>query len=284
MLVASDPVEGKGDVAVVDEIEALIANAPIYGLSDDEGLAGRCARQRHVSALQGPPRRPSASGSARLTYYLTPAGCRVAHSLLPGPPLRRSKSVGTFLIRHALMTAEAALAFRRAAGLHAAHEVVGWECEWQAALRLGASAVVPDAYLVYAVAGRRLHAFLEVDLGTEHSAFFAGKIRRYLALYRSGNWRPRLPVWPLVLVVAENAARVGHLRRVCETVLSSQPDAPRLAGRAAFHFASIGDLLGPTGPFGEIWEVTGHVERAALIPGLEDSASADARRGATSRA
>jgi hypothetical protein len=202
-------------------------------------------------------------GAARLVYYLTPAGYRLARLLCAGIPVHRAKSPGTFLIRHALMTAEIALAFGRASASHEGHELVAWECDWQAALPLGASAVVPDGYLVYAVNTRRLHAFVEVDLGTEHTAFFARKIRRYLDLYR-GNWRSRLPVWPAVLVVAEGEARATQLRRVTETVIGSQPDQRRLRDAVPFAFAGVGDVLGPWGPLGEVWEFAGRRERAAL--------------------
>ncbi len=211
-------------------------------------------------------------GSARLTHYLTRAGYRLARSLDPLVPLRRLRSPGSFLIRHGLLTAEIALAFRQEARLRVGHELVAWDCDWQAALALGASAVLPDAHLVYRTPEGRLHAFLEVDLGSERTPFFARKVRRYLDLYRSGSWRSRLPLWPLVLTVAETEARATQLRRISEAVLVSQPDRERLARATEFRFASATDLLGPAGPLGEIWQVAGRSGRHAL--------AAEARAGA----
>lgn len=205
-------------------------------------------------------------GSSRPVYYLTPQGYRLARLLNPATPARRLKSPGTFLIRHALITADVALAFRRAARQRELHELVAWECDWQAALGTGRSVLVPDAYLVYGVGARRLHAWLEVDLGTEHTSFFASKIRRYLALYRSGTWRARLPIWPLVLVVAESEARAAQLRRVTESVLESHADRRRLADAVPFAFAAVADLLASAGAFGAIWQRAGAPGRASVMP------------------
>ncbi len=103
-------------------------------------------------------------------------------------------------------------------------------------------------------------------MGNEHTPFFARKIGRYLDLHRSGSWRSRLPLWPLVLVVTESDARATQLRRVTEAMLSSQPDRQWLARATAFDFTSAGDLVGPAGPLGEIWQVAGRPGRAGLTP------------------
>ena len=85
---------------------------------------------------------------------------------------------------HGLMCAEVALSFRHAARSNPGHELLDWECDWQAFERLGAKLVVPDAHLVYSTKVWVLDAFIEVDLATEGSRVFAWKIRRYLDLYR----------------------------------------------------------------------------------------------------
>src|SRR3989442_14355219 len=158
---------------------------------------------------------------------------------------------------HGLMCAEVALAFRRAAHSNPGHELLDWECDWQAAERLGARLVVPDAHLVYSTSDRTLDAFIEVDLAPEGSRVFAWKIRRYLDLYRGGSWIRHLKVWPRVLTVAPTPARASILRRVTETVLEAQLFSQRLIRETAFGFATLEELLGPSGPLGEIWSVVG---------------------------
>lgn len=232
-------------------------------------MAGRLlAASRRRGLVAATPRLSGGlgGGSSRPTYYLTPRGYRLAHDLNPALPVKRLKSPGRYLIHHALITAEVALAFRRAALRHDDHEVVAWECEWQAVLGTGNFVVVPDGYLVYRVGAQRLHAWIEVDLGTEHSAFFARKISRYLDLHRSGAWRARLRVWPLVLVVTETEPRAAQLRRITEAVLASQLDRRYIVDAAPFAFASLADVVSATGPFGVIWHHAGAPSRTSLLP------------------
>src|SRR5438552_9989884 len=74
-------------------------------------------------------------GTARLVYFLTAKGYNVARSLNPGLPARHPNLRGTSLMGHGLMCAEVALAFRRAARGNPDHELLDWECDWQAAER-----------------------------------------------------------------------------------------------------------------------------------------------------
>src|SRR5437899_1631268 len=129
-----------------------------------------------------------AGDTARLVYFLTAKGYNLARTLNPGLPSRQPNLRGTSLMGHGLMCADVALAFRHAARSNPGHDLLDWECDWQAAERLGARLVVPDAHLVYATEDRTLEAFIEVDLATEGSRAFAWKIRRYLDLSRSGSW------------------------------------------------------------------------------------------------
>lgn len=204
-------------------------------------------------------------GSNRLGYFLTAGGYKLALSLNPALPPKRPSSGGTFLMQHALMTADVALTFRQSARAHPGHELIDWECDWQAAERVGASRVVPDAHLVYATAKYELDAFIEIDLGTEGSRFFARKISRYLELFRSGNWKPNLSSWPVVLTVTKSEVRAAALKRATEALLASQPDAVDLRQATEFSFSSLADLLGQDGPLGDIWQMAGHKGRRALI-------------------
>jgi len=203
-------------------------------------------------------------GSAASAYFLTQAGVRVvagSGSVLPS----RAVPKGTFLLRHALTTADVALAFSEAAERNRGHAVVAFDCDWQAAQRVNGHVVVPDAYLVYTTDDVELHAFLEIDLGTAGSTFFRRKIERYLELYRSDRWRKTLGVWPSVRVIALSDQRAALLNRVSGTVLSAQSDSRELRSATEFAFASLPRLLNE-GPLASIWNVANQPGTHAFIP------------------
>jgi hypothetical protein len=204
-------------------------------------------------------------GSSRLGYFLSPHGYKLALSLNPGLPAKRPTSGGTFLLQHALMTADVALAFRSSARSHTKHELIDWECDWQAAQRIGSSIVVPDAHVVYATADCELDALIEIDLGTEGSRFFARKISRYLDLFRGDSWRRHFPSWPVVLTVTGTANRAAALKRATEALLESQSDAKDLQRATEFAFSSLADVVGREGPTGRIWQVAGRDSPQPLI-------------------
>lgn len=204
-------------------------------------------------------------GSTRLGYHLTTNGSRLARSLNPDLPLRHSPRGGTFLMQHALMTADVALAFRRAAMTHPGHELIDWECDWQAAQRLGSPSVMPDAHVVYATADHELDAQIEIDLATEGTRFFGAKISRYLELFRSGSWQKRFPTWPVVLTVTPTEARAISLQRAVETVFAARPDGARLMAQTEFAFASLPRLVAE-GPVATIWRIAGKAGEHGLLP------------------
>lgn len=217
-------------------------------------ILGRVKRQgliQQTPRLVGP-----AGGAGRLVYFLSAAGYARARSLNPGLPARKPAG-GIALMGHGLLCADVALAFRRAAAAHRDHAVVDWACDWQAAARLGATYVVPDAHLVYAAGAVELEAFIEVDLGTEGSRVFARKVERYLDLWRDGNWGQQLRCWPVVLTITTTAARATTLRRVAAAVLEGAFDADRIAVETEFSFAVLDDVLGARGPLGPVWRAAG---------------------------
>src|SRR5207302_1049666 len=142
----------------------------------------------------------------------------------------------------ALMAAEVALAFRRAARSRKGHELREWESDWDVAERLRPSRLVPDARLVYRSTSWEIDAFVEIDLGTERVSRFAEKMREYINAWREGSWRASLPSWPLTLTVTTTAARTSALRLVTEELLRSHRDAARLAKATEFDFAPLGDV------------------------------------------
>jgi len=236
--------------------EFLFAGLP-FAEASKPVLTRRILRRLLGRGLIASVPRPSSEpggASARLAYVLTRAGHAVAQSLTTGLP-RWQTSRSTFLVSHSLATADVALAFHRAARSRPNHEVIAWHSDWQSALRLGPSRVVPDAHLVYATANYEIDAFVETDMGTEGTRFFGRKIASYLDLYRSGTWQAQLRTWPVILTVTPNAARAAALRRATESVLSAERDSARVVQVTEFRFAHLTDVLGRVGPLGEIWQV-----------------------------
>jgi hypothetical protein len=210
-------------------------------------------------------------GSAGLMYFLTPAGQKLADAFTGGPP-RRPPQNGSFLMRHGQMAAEVALAFRRAAQSRPGHQLIEWECDWAAAMKLGSGLVVPDGRIVYHTRHWEFSAFLEVDLATEGTRFFARKIERYLDLYLGGSWRKELARWPLVVTVAPTMARADALKAATELLLRRPFYTARLARTARtaeFLFTSLGALVGPCSPLGPIWRIAGRDGLHPLVTGLD---------------
>lgn len=205
-------------------------------------------------------------GSARVAYHLTQAGYRLVRSLDPSKAGHRPPPRGAMFIEHALMTADVAIAFVTEARKHPGHHIGEWEPDWQAAERLRSRTVIPDGHFVYATPEWEIHAFVEVDLGTERPSRFAEKITAYVAAYRSGSWRAQLPTWPLVLTVTPMTARATALRRATEDVLRRERHPERLAGATEFDFAALPDLCGSDGPLGPIWQIAGRAGVHPLIP------------------
>jgi hypothetical protein len=250
--------------------EFLLADTTTTPLSR-EVITRRIVRRLAVQGLVADSGRlvgGRGGGSIGLAYHLTAAGSRFAATLEAGQPQRRPAPKGTFLLQHALMTADFALALRRAATLRR-DEILEWECDWQAAQKLGLSVVVPDAHFVYATRSHELEALLEIDLGTEGTQFFARKVARYIELFRSGTWQRRFPIWPVVLIVAPTDLRVASIKRAAETVFERQGDPEKLSKQMEFWFAAQPRVIADS-PLARIWSVAGcKAERALLEDHLE---------------
>jgi len=115
----------------------------------------------------------------------------------------------------------------------------------------------PDAYFKIVAGVRRMHFFLEVDMGTESHIRFAGKIRRYLAYKESRLFRVRFGGRSLrVLTVATTVTRVRALKRVTEAQ----------GGERMFWFANLADVAGERIDE-QIWQLTGDAGAGArLLP------------------
>ena len=96
----------------------------------------------------------------------------------------------------------------------------------------------PDGYVVLAVDGFEDHWFLEVDRGTESAATLARKLGIYRGYWQSGTEQARHDVFPKVLWLVQDAARV----EVIEGVIARQPTETRSLFVVALQEAAVARL------------------------------------------
>lgn len=204
--------------------ELLFAGEPLTARSR-EVLAWRVLRRlQRDGYVHATPRQAggSSGGSSLPAYFLTRSGLAAAALTCPDLPAHRPSRRAAFLAPHSVMTAEIEVAFRRAARAAVDQDVELWEADWQIAMRLGDRAVIPDARIAYRVGRSRCHMFIETDLGSEGTRFFARKIGRYVQLYEGGSWREFVRVWPRIVTVTLTDVRAASLHRATEAMLNSQ--------------------------------------------------------------
>lgn len=243
----------------------LFAGSP-FPVTSQRVLTGRVlTRLRMAKLIDALPRTIGGpgGGSATAAYAITTAGMRLAATYDPSLAGGRAAR-GPFLMRHSLAVADALLAFHESAQAHD-HELTSWETTWQLALKLGQGRIVPDAHFVYRTPRVELEALLEVDLGTEGSRFFAAKIGRYLALWRSRSWQTVFTDWPAILVIAPSDTRVRLLKQATETAIRTQSDRAQVGAGTEFSFTTLAALV-TQGPLARVWQVAGSNRVTGLIP------------------
>lgn len=169
--------------------------------------------------------------------------------------------VGLLFVEHRLAVNDVHIAFAVGARLHG-YRLEEWRYEvpirediddpdeLSPPLRLR-----PDAYFKIVVGVRRMHFFLEVDMGTESHIRFAGKIRRYVAYKESRLFRVRFGGRSYrVLTVAVTVTRVRALKRVT----SAQ------GGERMFWFATLASVSADR-LLGRCWDLAGNGPAASLF-------------------
>jgi hypothetical protein len=217
---------------------------------------GRLRQHQLVASLE--PRVGGAvGGSTSPIHFLTRTGAQalaVESERAPRPPR------GTLLVRHALATADVVVALQRHARLH--EDELGWQTDREVGAELGPLPVLPDLYVTYATRTLELHAFVEVDLGSEGSRILAEKTAKYLDTWHAGRVQEQLGLWPVVAWVVPNDARAGVMLRTIEEVLATRDDDA--ARGTEFACTTFADLEHGGGPRNAIWHVVGRAGRHAL--------------------
>jgi hypothetical protein len=218
-------------------------------------------------------RRPTANPSAPDTVYALAqrgADAVASHLGVDRGHIRWKKYhnlVGLPFVEHRLAVNDVRIAFTTSQEL----AVEGWWYElpikediYDPAAKAFPLSLRPDAYIRCLSGSRRLHFFLEVDLGTETYLRFAQKVLRYIAYKRSGWFRQR---WGgrsfRVLTVGTTGVRTRGLRKITE----------KHGGEKMFWFATLEDILA-TSIHTVTWWLAGGAEGQLLAsrPGRYDQA------------
>lgn len=147
--------------------------------------------------------------------------------------------VGLLFVEHRLAVNDVRIAFTVGAPMYG-HRIEGWW--YELAIKEDVDdpddkapplVIRPDAYIRLLAGPRRLHLFLDVDMGTESHVRFAGKVRRYLAYKESGLFRVRFGGRSFrVLIVVPTVTRLRSPKRLAESQ----------AGQRMFWFALLGGI------------------------------------------
>jgi len=250
-------------------VQSLLFNGVRMTPASKEVIARRTMKALVDARLLQRVARPMggvAGGSSPHVYCLSVRGASLLASDESSLPKRKVPR-GTFLLRHALSTADFVIGLQDSAARNSAHRLVEWSCDWETAERVGSKDLIPDASFIYQSRSMELHAFVEIDLGTMNSKEFAAKIGRYLDLFSAGTWRERLQVWPTVLTLAPDPARALLLKRATEALLQHRGGG--LAEATEFAFAVQADAC--LDPVGRVWITAGATDRSSLFPQGDES-------------
>lgn len=157
------------------------------------------------------------AGGAKALYSLSLNGARAVGVPLRGPQRRRDEAIiADFFVEHQLAINEmhCRLKFRALPPEISFRRWLAFSEPVTQGLKL-----IPDGYLELGTPVGILGAFLEVDLGTESLTVWKEKVRQYLQLAVSGEFKRRFGKERFrVLVVAHSERRMHSLRQTVATI------------------------------------------------------------------
>jgi hypothetical protein len=163
------------------------------------------------------------AGSASYVWRLSPLGAR----LLDHPTRRRSQEPSLLHSNHVLAVAELVVRLHERARQNVQVELLEVQAEpdcWRVitAPHGGRVLLKPDLRVTLGVQDQELHWFVEQDNASEHRPVLTRKCETYLQAWRDGSEQATAGVFPRVLWVVPDQARVEVMRSVIEAL----PQAP----------------------------------------------------------
>ncbi|MCX6398320.1 MAG: replication-relaxation family protein [Propionibacteriales bacterium] len=180
-------------------------------------------------------------GSASYVWHLAATGERLLHVQDGRASRRRYVEPGLTFLNHTLAVTDLAIGILTAARNHSGlaveqliTEPANWrrylgphgETAWlKPDLHVITSSVNPgDIGAAHAAESWEEHAFLEVDLGTEHLPRIQAKCRAYAAYYATGAYQAEHHLFPAVVWLSADTNR----RRALRAAISAAPGLPAL--------------------------------------------------------
>lgn len=176
-------------------------------------------------------------GSASFVWQLSSTGDRYLRSTRGQTTRRRYVEPSLGFLNHTLAVNEVAVAL-----LEAGRGTPGFAVEqlnmepanWRSFLGAGGEAMwlKPDLHVVTghsdAEGEYEEHAFLEIDLGTEHTPRIQTKCRTYADYAKTGRYQAAHGLFPEVIWLAEDPQRRAAIRRAISATRGLQPDLFRV--------------------------------------------------------
>jgi hypothetical protein len=157
------------------------------------------------------------AGGAKALYSLSSNGARAVGVPLRGPQRRRDEAiVADFFIEHQLAINEVycRLKFRALPLGISFRRWFAFSEPITQGLRL-----IPDGYVELGTPAGTLGAFLEIDLGTESLTVWKEKVRQYLQLAVSGEFKRKFGEERFrILVIAHSERRLHSIRQTVATI------------------------------------------------------------------
>lgn len=205
-------------------------------------------RLTRLDVLDRLPRRVGGvrSGSAGFVYHLSPAGQRlgIQRGWLPKRRVRQPLLPSRLFLAHSLAIAE--LHARLADGGRAGHfELLERAAEPDCWRSYGGVVLKPDSYVRLGIGEFEDSYFIEVDRGTEGSRAIERQLERYLAYQRSGREQETRGVFPKVLWLATEQARVGAIVGLVDRL----PEVDHELFAVAHFDAAIGQIAGDSNTY-----------------------------------
>lgn len=167
----------------------------------------------------------SVRGSAATIWHLASAGERLLRARRGDPSRRRYGTPSRSFLSHTIAVAEVAVSVREQSALGAFEliELSGEPNCWRTFPGPGGvETVKPDLYVAVADDEVEVHAFLELDRGTEHLPTVLRKCLLYQRYRATGIEQTTLGTYPVVVWAVPDERRAALLR----TAIRREPDLP----------------------------------------------------------
>lgn len=248
---------GHRDHAVLESLERFrllstrqLQRLHFYDHASDLAAARACSRamqrlhelgvvvtlQRRIGGVR--------KGSTSFVWQLAATGERYLRAMRGQARRRRFVEPGALFVTHTLAVSDLAVGLLEAARTVTQFSVEQLTVEpgnWRQYLGLGGETrwLKPDLHLIAVVddaeGGYEEHAFIEIDLGTEHLPRIQAKCRAYAAYAATGAYQAAHGLFPAVAWLSPDTARQAALK----ATVTRTPGLPA----EAWHVASPDDYL-----------------------------------------